>query len=214
MKEDNVLRFVGVTGLPGAGKGAFIDFLRSILQEQGVTSCYYSLSDELRAEARRRDLVVERPVLRRIANDLRQAQGSGVLSLLVLRKMRAEVAALPDAPPLVVIIDSIRNPEEVTNLRAALGDAFVLVAVEAPLEVLVERIASRARFDEPAEFVGHKEATRQMILKEMGQGEPEHGHNIGSCIEMADWRADNSDSLEALAAETQRFVHKMIPLHQ
>lgn len=211
MKQEKVLRFVGVTGLPGAGKGAFIDLLRPLLAERGIETRYYSLSDQLREEARRRELPVERPVLRAIANQLRQEHGSGVLSLMVVRQMRQDLSALPAGTPLVVIVDSIRNPEEVRALRGELGGQFVLVAVEAPLEVLVQRLASRARYDEPEEIVKRKEAARQMILGESGEGEPAHGHNIAGCVAMADWRVDNSDSLAILGEGIQEFIREMVP---
>jgi len=211
LKQEKVLRFVGVTGLPGAGKGAFIDLLRPLLAERGIETRYYSLSDQLREEARRRELPVERPVLRAIANQLRQEHGSGVLSLMVVRQMRQDLAALPAGTSLVVIVDSIRNPEEVRALRGELGGQFVLVAVEAPLEVLVRRLASRARYDEPEEVVKRKEAARQMILGESGEGEPAHGHNIAGCVAMADWRVDNSDSLTMLGEGIQEFIREMVP---
>lgn len=211
MKQEKVLRFVGVTGLPGAGKGAFIDLLRPLLAERGIETRYYSLSDQLREEARRRELPVERPVLRAIANQLRQEHGSGVLSLMVVRQMRQDLSALPAGTPLVVIVDSIRNPEEVRALRGELGGQFVLVAVEAPLEVLVQRLASRARYDEPEEIVKRKEAARQMILGESGEGEPAHGHNIAGCVAMADWRVDNSDSLALLGEGINEFIREMVP---
>lgn len=218
MERDDVIRFVGVTGLPGAGKGAFVDLLRPLLAEKGIETRYYSLSDELRAEARRRDLPVERPVLRSIANELRLEHGSGVLSMLVTRKIRADLRGQELSPRavLVVIVDAIRNPEEVRVLRRELEPNFTLVGVEAPLEILVNRIASRARFDEPDEFVQKKEAARKMILGESGRDEPAHGHNIAECVAEADWRVDNSGTLCDLATETRRFIEAaiLVPAHK
>lgn len=215
MELDEITRFVGVTGLPGAGKGAFVDLLRPLLTEQGIATRYYSLSDELRAEARRRGLAVERPILRSIANELRLEHGGGVLALLVSRKLRDELRQLPKIENLVVIVDAIRNPEEVQVLRRELEPRFTLVGVEAPLEVLVNRIASRARFDEPDEFVQQREAARKMILGESGKDEPAHGHNIAECVAEADWRVDNSGSLQDLADATLRFIDAVIlvPAH-
>ncbi|HZD10909.1 MAG TPA: AAA family ATPase [Candidatus Binatia bacterium] len=215
MERDEVVRFVGVTGLPGAGKGAFIDLLRPLLAESGIATRYFSLSDELRAEARRRGLPVERPILRSIANELRREQGSGVLSTLLVRKIRRDLRDLPVVDGLVVIVDAIRNPEEVRVLRRELEPKFTLVAVEAPLEILVNRIASRARFDEPDEFVQQKEAARKMILGESGKNEPAHGHNIAECVAQADWHLDNSGSLQDLTAATRRFIDAVIlvPAH-
>jgi dephospho-CoA kinase len=215
LERDEVVRFVGVTGLPGAGKGAFIDLLRPLLAESGIATRYFSLSDELRAEARRRGLPVERPILRSIANELRREQGSGVLSTLLVRKIRRDLRDLPVVDGLVVIVDAIRNPEEVRVLRRELEPKFTLVAVEAPLEILVNRIASRARFDEPDEFVQQKEAARKMILGESGKNEPAHGHNIAECVAQADWHLDNSGSLQDLTAATRRFIDAVIlvPAH-
>lgn len=201
-----MLRFIGVTGLPGAGKGAFIDVLRALLADRGVVTRYYSLSDELRAEARRRGLAVERPILRSIANELRLEHGSGVLSKLVVRQLSHDLRLLEEGGAQVVIIDAIRNPEEVNVLRRELQPKFTLVGVEAPLEVLVNRIASRARYDEPDEFVQEKAAARKMILGESGKDEPAHGHNIAECVEASDWRVDNSGSLKELEAATHRFI--------
>lgn len=210
MEKDDVTRFVGVTGLPGAGKGAFVDLLRPLLAESGVATRYYSLSDELRAEARRRGLPVERPILRSIANELRLEQGSGVLSKLVVRQINEDLDALQANGPRVVIIDAIRNPEEVRVLRRELEPRFTLVGVEAPLEVLVNRIASRARYDEPDEFVQEKAAARKMILGESGKDEPAHGHNIAQCVREANWHVDNSGSLEDLKAATRHFIDAII----
>lgn len=216
MERDDVTRFVGVTGLPGAGKGAFVDLLRPLLAEKGIATRYYSLSDELRAEARHRDLPVERPILRAIANELRLEHGAGVLSKLVTRKIREELQELSSGAALVIIIDAIRNPEEVHVLRRELQPNFTLVGVEAPLEILVNRIASRARFDEPDEFVQKREAARKMILGESGRDEPSHGHNIAECVAEADWRVDNSGTLRDLAAETRRFIEAaiLLPVHK
>lgn len=209
---DEVLRFVGVTGLPGSGKGAFIELLRPMLESHGVATRYYSLSDELRDEARRRALEVSRPVLRAIANELRLVHGSGVLSLLVVNKVRHDLGLIPAGQPLVVIIDAIRNPEEVAFLQRELAPQFDLVAVDAPLDTLVNRIAARARYDEPDEFVRQKEAARRMILGEAGKDEPAHGHDIVTCMGMADWKVDNSTSLAVLSQETEAYIAARIPL--
>ena len=210
LDQQDVMRYVGVTGLPGAGKGVFIELLRPRLAERGIETRYYSLSDELRAEARRRGRPVERPILRHIANQLRRDEGAGILSLLVVRKLRQDLETLPGETDLVIIIDAIRNPDEVRALRRELGSRFVLAAVEAPVDVLVERIAARARFDEPDEVLEKKEAARRMILGESGQNEPFYGHNIARCVEMADWRVDNSESLAALADQIGDFIDEKI----
>lgn len=195
---------MGVTGLPGSGKGTFIEILRHILAERLIQTTYYSLSDMVRNEARRQGLPIERPILRQVANQLRQTAGSGVLSKMVLQQIEAD-----NVPAGLIIIDAIRNPEEVWLLRRQLGDTFVLVAVEAPLELLIERVMSRGRSDETKEVMVQREVAQRMILGESGSNEPAHGHNIAQCIQMADWHIDNSQSLIALTRETQKFADQM-----
>ncbi len=202
--------FIGVTGLPGSGKGAFIEELRGRLALLGIPSGYWSLSDELREEARRRGEPVTRPVLRRIANELREEHGGGVLAGRVADKARAALQERADPGPTAMIIDAIRNPEEVRTLQRELQPDFTLVAVEAPIEQLIARIAARARADETAEVVSQEALARRMILGEAGEGEPAHGHNINACMAMADYHLDNSGSLADLAAATSRFVDRLL----
>jgi dephospho-CoA kinase len=203
-----VIKFVGLTGLPGAGKGEFINSLRGVLESHGIKLLYYSLSDELRDEARRRLMPIERPVLRSIANELRLKYGHGILSTMLCKKILGELEVNPDPSPVVIIVDAIRSPEEVLALRNELGSEFILVAVEAPLDLLIERVSARARFDEREEVVKRKDAARKMILKEAGHEEPLHGHNIAECIKMADWHIDNSQTLESLQQQTIVFATK------
>lgn len=206
MTVPTTVYYIGVTGLPGSGKGAFIEELRRRLTLQGIPSGYWSLSDELREEARSRGESVTRPVLRRIANELREEYGGGVLARRVADKARAALQVEAGPGPTAMIVDAIRNPEEVRTLQRELRPDFTLVAVEAPIEQLIARIAARARADETVEVVSHEELARQMILREAGEGEPVHGHNISACMAMADYRLDNSGSLADLAAETARFL--------
>jgi dephospho-CoA kinase len=210
LTEHDRIQFVGVTGLPGSGKGAFIDLMSRHLAEQAVITRYYSLSDELRAEARRRDLPVERPVLRSIGNELRAAQGSGVLGTMVARKALQEITDHPVKKPLVVVIDAIRNPEEVRALQKTLGAAFTLVAIEAPIDTLIERIAARAREDEAAAVMQQQEVARQMILGESGRGEPAHGHQIAGTMALADIHVDNSGDMAALETQANSLVAQLL----
>lgn len=195
---------MGVTGLPGSGKGTFVEILRQILAAQQIQTTYYSLSDMVRSEARRQGLPIERPVLRQVANELRQQQGSGVLSKMVLQQIAAD-----NVPAGLIIIDAIRNPEEVRLLRRQLSNNFFLVAVEAPLELLIERVMRRGRSDEVKEVTAQRELAQRMILGESGTNEPAHGHNIAECIQLADWHIDNSQSLATLTEEAKKFADQI-----
>jgi dephospho-CoA kinase len=158
---------------------------------------------------RLRGLPVDRDVLRRMGHELRLRHGSGVLSQRVLDGIAFDVRQGLQRP--VTIIDAIRNPGEVRLLRQSLGEDFVLVAIEAPVEALVERIRARAR---AGDVVDNDDLARQVLSAEMGLNEPEYGHNIAECIALADLRIENSGGLPELRQAVQAFVERQVLPYQ
>jgi len=175
------------------------------LDRRDVAHRYHSLSDELRAEVRFRGLPVDRDVLRGMGHELRLKHGSGILSQRVLDRIAHDVRQ--GAQPPVTVIDAIRNPNEVRVLRESLGGDFVLVAIEAPVDVIIERIRARAR---DGDVLDDDEIARQVLSAEMGLNEPEHGHNIAECIALADVHLDNAGNMPQLRAAVARFVDNQL----
>lgn len=144
-------------------------------------------------------------MLRELGHELRLKHGAGVLSQRVLDRI-----AFDHRQGLqhdVVLIDAIRNPAEVRALRDSLGPAFILIAIEAPQETIIDRIRSRAR---AGDVVDDDDLARRVLAAEMGLNEPEHGHNIAECIAMADVHIDNSGPLPDLRAKVVRFVEEQL----
>ncbi|MFI5268446.1 MAG: hypothetical protein ACHQ7M_13825 [Chloroflexota bacterium] len=191
--------------MPASGKGTFKDLLLEELDRRGVAHAYHSLSDELRAEVRFRGLPVDRDVLRSMGHELRLKHGSGILSQRVLDRIAYDVRQGAQSP--MTIIDAIRNPSEVRVLRESLGGDFLLVAIEAPVEVIIERIRARAR---AGVIVDDDDVARQVLSAEMGLNEPEHGHNIAECIAMADVHLDNAGNLPKLREAVAGFVDRQL----
>jgi dephospho-CoA kinase len=144
---------------------------------------------------------VDRDVLRSMGHELRLKHGSGILSRRVLDRIAYDLRQ--GLRPAVTVVDAIRNPAEVTLLRDSLAAEFLLVAIEAPVEVIIDRIRARAR---GGDLFDDEELARQVLAAEMGINEPEHGHNIAECIAMADVRLDNSGNLPRLRAAVTAFV--------
>jgi dephospho-CoA kinase len=148
---------VGLTGPNAAGKGEVARFLT----ERGFA--YHSLSDVVREEAGARGLDHSRENLIRVGNELRSKVGPGVLADRIAARLRGDGGA-PEGkgggrgPGGRTVIDSVRSPAEVTVLRTLPG--FILLGVNAPIEVRFARSRSRARIGDGAtieEFV-RKEA--------------------------------------------------------
>jgi len=181
MKNAAGFRLIGLTGTNGAGKGE----VAAYFVRKGFA--YRSLSDVLREELARRGEAVSRDGLIRIGNELRAAQGADILA----RRVMAEISG-PS------VIDSIRNPEEIAYLRTRPG--FVLLAVDAPVEVRYERVRERGR-DESARTLD------QFIAKEREEldGSPT-GQRLRRCMELADAVIRNDGTLEELFRKLEAYA--------
>ncbi|MFH1068465.1 MAG: AAA family ATPase [Candidatus Glassbacteria bacterium] len=136
---------IGLTAKNAAGK----DQVAGHLVERHGFRCF-SLSDILRQELRKMGREITRENLTETGNRLRREQGPGVLARLALE-------ALAEVDRAVVV--SIRNPGEVQALRSRKD--FLLVGVDAPVQVRFERARRRARTDDAAtleDFIRQEEA--------------------------------------------------------
>jgi dephospho-CoA kinase len=166
-------RLIGLTGTNGAGKGE----VAAYLMKKGYG--YVSLSDEIRDELRRRGKEVSRDSLIAMGNALRRKHGADVLARRVMKKVKGRT-----------VIDSIRNVREIAFLRRQRG--FVLVAVDAPVELRYKRARERGRLESAstlAEFVAKEEV-------EMAGGTG--AQQLGRCLGLADVTIRNDGSLAAL----------------
>jgi len=166
-------RLVGLTGTNGAGKGE----VAAYLMKKGYA--YVSLSDEIREELRRKGEPITRDSLIATGNALRRRYGADVLARRVMKKVRGRT-----------VIDSIRNGREVAFLRRQKD--FILVAVDAPLELRYERTRKRGR----AESAGSLEEFAAKEKMEMAGGTGEQ--QVRLCLGLADLTISNEGSLKAL----------------
>ncbi len=176
-------RIVGLTGTNGAGKGEVAKYFI----KKGYR--YFSLSDLLREELQRRGKEITRDNLIRLGNELRLHSGPDILAKMVMARVR-EI----DGP---VIIDSIRNPAEINYLRQQ--GHFLLIAVDAPVEIRFARVKSRGR-DESAESL------EEFIAKEREEmSEASEAQQLQKCLAMADIKIWNDGSLEELYAQLEKI---------
>lgn len=176
-------RLVGLTGTNGAGKGEVAKFF----MKKGYN--YFSLSDLLREELRKRGEAITRDNLIRLGNELRLRFGSDILARMVMERVMKV-----DGP---AVIDSIRNPAEINYLRQQ-GN-FFLIAVDAPVEIRFARVKDRGR-NESAESL------EEFIAKEREEmSEAEEAQQLQKCLEMADLKIWNDGSLEQLYAQLEKI---------
>jgi len=122
---------IGLTGKYAAGKGTAADVL------MGLGYQYHSLSDILRDELKKRGVPESREALLAVGNELRHADGPGALAKRLL----------PQLAHGLHLVDSIRNPLEVEELRTLPN--FLLLGIDADSKVRFERLRARDRQGDP-----------------------------------------------------------------
>ena len=172
---------IGLTGTNGAGKGEVAAHLK------GRGYAYLSLSDILREELATRGLEAGRDNLIRTGNELRAAHGPDVLARRAMDRVLGPS-----------VIDSIRNLREVEFFRKQKG--FVLLAVDAPIEVRYARARARGR-DESAATLD--EFRRKEELEMAGN---ETNQQLALCMAMADRTIVNDGTIEELRRKVEDLL--------
>ncbi len=180
-------RIIGITGTNAAGKDEAVS-----LMVQKLGFIHFSTSDEVRHEASRRGLSHDRQVLSPLANELRTVHGRVVLAERAFAR-----AAGQDC-----IISGIRNIGEVEFLKAV-GD-FVLLAVDAPVEMRYARLKGRGRVGDDTTL----EAFREIDARE--RAGDENSQQVGKCMEIADELIINDGTLKELEEKLDNLIRKIM----
>ena len=166
---------IGLTGKNASGKGEVADYLKA----KGFG--YFSLSDELREEANERGIETTRANLIRLGNKLREEFGANYLTRKINEKINDDEN---------FVVDSIRNPEEINELRK--NKNFILVGVDAPVEIRFERAVKRGRVGDAKTLEEFKELEQRENLKN------KTGQQLDECLKGADKLIVNDGSIEEL----------------
>ncbi|MCU0653428.1 MAG: AAA family ATPase [Candidatus Pacebacteria bacterium] len=157
---------IGITGTNGAGKTTFAKYLA------GKGFVKLSLSDVIRNEAETRGMELSRRNLQDLGNEMRKTLGLDVLARRAMEKM---------ASGKRYVIDSIRNPEEIRALAEA--DEFVMVRVEAPVEVRYARFLAQKA---PGEELRSLEDFKRSEARELASRDIAN-QQLEECAAMADF---------------------------
>ena len=177
--------FLGFTGPNASGKGEAIKYL---VESRKFTA--FSLSDILREEAKKRGLEATRDNLISIGNELRAKDGPGVLAKMAV----AKIMNMPQA-----VIDSIRNPAEIEELKKNLK-GFKLIGVNADVKIRFERASKRARPGEGATLEEFKKK------EEKENSSDDKAQQLNKCFDKADIKLDNSGDVEDLRAKLNKIL--------
>ena len=193
------MRVIGFTGMPGSGKSEAME----VAKARGLP--VVRMGDLIWEEVERQGLPRDAENVGKVANAMRQSHGKDVWSRRTVERVRelAKASAPQGGRParagsgFVVLIDGIRNYEEVETFRRELGADFLLVAIHTDPGHRFERMRRRARADDSPD----ERVMRERDEREMGWG-------IARTIALADEMVVNDGSLADFRAKVASLLDR------
>lgn len=179
---------IGITGPISSGKNVIID----MLIERGFIG--YNLSDEVREEAKKLGIPIERKPLQDLGNAMRLKYGNGYWAERIRDK--AEEGKK-------YVVAGIRNPGEIDVFKK-LGN-FVLVGIDAPIEKRFQWIIARNKDSDPKNL----DEIKAIDSRDRGVGEEGSGQQSSKCYEMADVFISNDGTFEELSAKVSDLLEDL-----
>ena len=174
------MQLIGLTGLNASGKGTAAEYFR----QKGFA--YYSLSDIVRDYATEKGLDHSRENLIVCGNELREKFGPSVLAERALKKIKKDRSSK-------AVVDSIRNIFEIEELRKI--SEFLLIGVDAPVEVRFERSKTRGR-------TGFETSLDDFVKIELKENSADpKKQQLFDCLKLADKTINNDGTVDELEEE-------------
>jgi len=179
---------IGLTGKNAAGKGELANHLKN----DGFV--YFSLSDAVRDEATKQSLDHSRDVLIRLGTEMREEFGNGILAA----KINEKISILQNKD---IVVDSIRNPGEIEELRK--NDSFILIGVHTDAKIRFERILRRGR-------VGDSKTYKEFEEHEKKENNNEGaGQQLDKCMGMADKVINSNGAVDEANKYLDGYLNKI-----
>lgn len=176
---------IGIAGMPGSGK----DTVKNIISRYGFPVII--MGDEVRAEAKRRNIKPTPENLGRLMLQIRAEEGPDAVAKRCMGKIR-------DLDSSVIVINGIRSPSEVEFFRRNF-ESFKVIAIHASPKTRFKRLLERGRSDDPKDWETFVIRDR----RELSVG-------LGEVIAMADYMIVNEGTLEELEREVNRVIERVI----
>ncbi len=180
---------IGLSGRNASGKGVVAELLKS----RGFY--FFSLSDVIREEVRKRGGEVTRRRLIEVGNELRSEHGTDYLARQILARLQEDKN---------YVVDSFRHPDEVEVFRDRAD--FYLLVTEADPETRFARIKARGRESDPdrlEEFLALEKREEASAHAERQQ--------LAASEQLADFRLLNNGSIPEFKQKVCQLLEKLMP---
>ena len=178
-----VKKVIGITGMPGAGKGTATEALK----KQGYPVVV--MGDLIREETEKRGLPATPENMGKVMLKIREEGGAGVVAKRCLPKIM-------EANNPIVIVEGIRGLSEVKEFKEHFSDLY-LIAIHASPKKRFQRLRRRGRSDDPKTW----EEFETRDLRELVVG-------VGSVIAVSDQIVINETTTQQLMKNAVKTLEK------
>ncbi len=181
------MRVIAFVGLPLSGKST----AANVAKEMGIP--VVCMGDVVREEAKKRGVPQTDENLGRIAEELRKKEGMDAIAkrcIPIIREKGKDTG--------VVVVDGIRGIAEVERFKKEFGEDFVLINIEAPLEIRFQRALKRKRSDDV-----------RTIEELKARDERELSWNMGEAMRMANITIENVGGLEEFKEKVRAVLEQL-----
>jgi dephospho-CoA kinase len=179
------MKIIAFTGMPFSGKSEAV----KIAKDMGFQ--VVRMGDAVWNEVAKRGLELTDENVGNVADSMRRESGMDIWA----RRTMDRINTLIDED--CIVIDGVRNSEEIDFFRKKLGDDFLLIAVDASDEIRKKRAMSRNRKDDSKNLSDIEERDR----RELRWG-------MGSVIASADVIIENDNTLKKFHKKVHDFLSK------
>jgi len=145
------MKIIAFTGMPASGKSEAVQ----LAKDKGIP--VIRMGDLVWEETKRQGKQLDDKNVGSVANNMRKEFGMDVWAKRTVEKIHS----LKKAPYLV--IDGVRNLEEIEYFKKELGLDFFVVAIDAPDELRRKRAISRGRTDDSTDLKDLEERDKREI---------------------------------------------------
>jgi len=180
------MKIIVFAGMPSSGKSEAV----KIAKEKNIP--VMRMGDMVWEETKKQGLKINDKNVGMIADNMRKEYGMDIWAKKTLKKIETK------KEKNLLVIDGVRNIEEIETFKKKLGKDFIVIAIVASDETRQKRFLKRGREDDSKNIQDLKERDK----RELGWG-------LGNVIASADIVISNEGKVENLQNEIFKILNEM-----